>query len=443
MLEYLVEKLNLQKDDRIAVGVSGGADSMVLLWSLLDLQKKVGFYLKVINVNHNLRGAESDRDSQFVASFCEKKKVPYEIVSVEVKKTKSQEKLTLEESARKLRYQAFAKIMKKDKLQKLVLAHHKNDQVETILMNILRGAGILGASGIRQDGVILRPLLNLKKAEILKIASEHNIKFVEDSTNFQNDATRNYLRNVIVPELEKIYPNAVDSIFAFGEKCKDMQAFVESQLNPDFIEEFNGGVLVKSAVFYTNKILIREYLKRAFEKLNVFADIETKHYDLAVALFNADVNSMLNFPHNLVLKKTYGGIKISLAKEKIQNTEEFEFVIGKLEFRGIGIIETQIVEPSDVVYGEGSLYVCMSKVSTNAVWRTRRLGDVFAKLGSGSKKLNDYFTDKKVDVDVRDMIPLLAVQNQVLVVAGLDVSENVKIDGNTDQIVKITFHSKQ
>ena len=117
-------------------------------------------------------------------------------------------------------------------------------------------------------------------------------------------------------------------------------------------------------------------------------------------------------------------------------------MIGKVEFKGIGTIVTEIVEPSDVVYGEGSLYICLSKLSTNAVWRTRRLGDVFAKLGSGSKKLNDYFTDKKVDVDVRDMIPLLVVQNQVLVVAGLDVSENVKIDGNTDQIVKITFHSK-
>ena len=91
---------------------------------------------------------------------------------------------------------------------------------------------------------------------------------------------------------------------------------------------------------------------------------------------------------------------------------------------------------------EGSLFVDGSKISTNAVWRTRRLGDVFAKLGSGSKKLNDYFTDKKIDTDFRDGIPLLAIQNQVCVVAGLDVSENVKIDGNTDQIVKITFFKK-
>lgn len=147
MLEFLVENVNLKENDRIAVGVSGGADSMVLLWSLLDLQKKVKFFMKVVNVNHNLRGEESDRDSKFVATFCEKKKIPYEVISVQVKKTKAQEKLTLEESARKLRYDAFLKVMKKDKLNKLFLAHHKNDQAETILMNILRGSGVQGAGG--------------------------------------------------------------------------------------------------------------------------------------------------------------------------------------------------------------------------------------------------------------------------------------------------------
>ncbi len=442
MLEFLVENVNLKENDRIAVGVSGGADSMVLLWSLLDLQKKVKFFMKVVNVNHNLRGEESDRDSKFVAAFCEKKKIPYEVISVQVKKTKAQEKLTLEESARKLRYDAFLKVMKKDKLNKLFLAHHKNDQAETILMNILRGSGVQGAGGIRQDGVIFRPLLNLKKSEILKIANEHGIKFVEDSTNAENDATRNYIRNVVLPDLEKVYPNAVDALYAFGEKCKNVQNFIESQLNFDFIEENNNHILVKSAVFHTNKILIKEYLNVAFKKAGVFADIEAKHYELATSLFEADVNTMLDFPHGLILKKTYGGIKIFKDKEDIVCFDEYEFIIGKVEMKGIGVIETKIVEPSEVVYGDGSIYFDQGKLSTNAIWRTRRLGDVFAKLGSGSKKLNDYFTDKKVDSDIRDLIPLLVIQNQVCVVAGLDVSEKVKIDGNTDQIVKVTFRSK-
>lgn len=443
MLEYLVNKSNLSENDKIAVGVSGGADSMVLLWALLDLQKQVKFYLKVVNVNHNIRGEESDRDSEFVKKFCESKKIPYEIVSVEAKKLKTQEKLTLEESARKLRYDAFLKVMKKDKLNKLFLAHHKNDQAETILMNILRGAGVLGAGGIREDGVIFRPLLNLKKSEILKIAKEHGVKFVEDSTNSENDCTRNYLRNVIIPQIEKAYPAAVDAIFAFGEKCKEVQNYVENQINFDLIEEIDDCVLLKSSVFHMNKILTREYLKLAFKKLGVFADIESKHYELAIELSNSDVNSMLNFPHGLVLKKTYSGIKVFKDKAKKQVLQEFEFVIGKLNIDGIGIIETQIVSPSDVIYGEGSLYIDQTKLSTNAIWRTRRLGDVFSKLGTGSKKLNDYFTDKKIDVDVRDLIPVLAIQNQVCVVAGLDVSEKVKIDGNTDQIVKITFYRNQ
>ena len=442
MLEFLLKGVKIDKNDRIAVGVSGGADSMLLLWSLYDLQKKGKFFMKVVNVNHNIRGEESDRDSLFVKDFCEKKNIPYEIVSVQAKKTKAEQKITLEESARKLRYAAFAKVMKKDKLNKLFLAHHKNDQAETILMNIFRGAGILGASGIKQDGVIFRPLLNFKKSEILSLAKEYGIKYVEDSTNAENDATRNYLRNVVIPEIEKVYPSAIDAIFAFGEKCKDMQKFIEGQLNPDFIEEFNGFVLVKSAVFHTHKILVREYLKTAFAKMGVYADIEARHYELATKLFDADVNTMLNFPHELILKKTYAGIKIFKEQENVQDFGEYEFIVGKTEIKNIGVIETSIVSPDDVVYGDGSLYVDQSKISTNAIWRTRRLGDVFAKLGSGSKKLNDYFTDKKIDVDVRDMIPLLVVQNQVCVVAGLDVSEKVKIDGNTDQIVKIVFYSK-
>lgn len=442
MLEFLVEKANINSDDRIAVGVSGGADSMVLLWALLDLQKKVKFYLKVVNINHNIRGEESDRDSAFVRDFCEKKKIDYEVIDVEAKKLKAEKKLTLEESARKLRYQAFFKVMKQDNLNKLFLAHHKNDQAETILMNIFRGSGVLGASGIKEDGIIFRPLLNLKKSEILKIAKEHSIKFVEDSTNYDNDATRNYLRNIVIPEIEKIYPSAVDAVFAFGERCKEMQSFVESKVDLELIEKGEDFVVVKDSVFENDKILVKEYLKKAFEMVGVFADIESKHYEIAISLSGADVNSMLNFPNGLVLRKTYSGIKIFKEKKQSKIKNEFEFVVGKLNFSQNAIIDTAFVESDDVVYGGGSLYVDYAKIPTNSIWRTRKLGDVFSKLGAGAKKLNDYFTDKKIDVDVRDNIPVLAYENQILVVLGLDVSEKVKVDSDTDQIVKITLSSK-
>lgn len=439
MLEYLIDDKIVNKDDRIAVGVSGGADSMLLLWALLDKQKQVGFYLKVININHHIRGTESDNDSKFVEDFCKVKNVPYEIVDVDAKNLQQTQKLTLEESARKLRYGAFFSIMKKDKLNKLFLAHHKNDQAETILMHILRGSGLLGACGIRSDNVIFRPLLSYQKQEILQLCADHGVKFVTDSTNSQNDATRNYLRNVVFADIEKVYPSAVDAICAFGEKCNEFQTFIENQVNDELIETHDDYILVRDGAFENPSFLVREYLRKAFILLGVYADVETKHYELATKLMGAEVNKTLDFPHNTQLVKTYGGIKLIKGTRKKTNENEWQFVIGKLKLDNIGTIETKIVSPDDVVYGENSLYVDYTKISNNAVWRTRKLGDKFSKFGTGSKKLNDYFTDEKIEADKRDFIPVLASGNQIYVVAGIEVSENVKLDAETDQIVEIKF----
>ena len=439
MLEFLIDDKMVSKEDRIAVGVSGGADSMVLLWALLDKQKETGFYLYVININHHIRGEESNRDSLFVEDFCKKKGIDYIVSDVDAVKFKADEKITLEESARRLRYEVFANEMKKHKLNKLFLAHHKNDQAETILMHIFRGSGISGAVGIRQTEKIFRPLLSYSKAEILKIASDYGVKYVTDSTNEQNDASRNFLRNVVLPEVEKVYPAVVDAICEFGERCSEIEEFIKSFVNPNLIIETADYLLVKDSVFDEKPFIIREYVKLIFEKLGVCSDIEAKHYKLVAELVKAEVNKKLDFPHNLEVKRTYDGIKFYKKSKanKIQNT--YNFVIGKLEFEGYGNICSAIVEPDDVVYGEGSLFVDQGKIRTDAVWRTRRDGDMFAKFGTGSKKLNDYFTDKKIDVDLRDKLPLLCSGNSVLVVAGFDISENVKIDGSTDQIVKLDF----
>ncbi len=439
MLEFLIEDNMISKEDRIAVGVSGGADSMVLLWALLDKQKEVGFYLYVINVNHHIRGEESDKDSAFVEEFCKKKKIEYSICDVDAKKLKKDEKVTLEESARKLRYEVFASEMKKHNLNKLFLAHHKNDQAETILMHIFRGSGISGAAGIKQTEKIIRPLISYTKAEILKIANEYGVKFVTDSTNEQNDASRNYLRNIVFPEIERVYPNATNAICEFGERCKEIDEFIKSFVNPSLIVETSDYLLAKDAIFEERPFIVREYVKLIFEKLGVYSDIEAKHYKLVLDLIKTEVNKKLDFPHNLEVKRTYDGLKF-YKKSKAKVIEQtYNFVIGNIDFEGFGKINSSMVGFNDVVYGEGSFYVDLNKIRTDAVWRTRRDGDIFAKFGTGSKKLNDYFTDKKIDVDMRDKLPLLCLGNTVLVVAGYDISENVKIDSSTDQIVKLDF----
>ena len=440
MLEYLIKDEIVDASDRLAVGVSGGADSMVLLWALIDKQKQTGFYFEVININHHIRGTESDADSMFVEEFCKKRKIPYKIVDVDVLKLKKDEKMSVEEAARLARFDAFRKVMKQEKLNKLFLAHHKNDQAETILMNILRGSGIGGGAGIKNTNEIVRPLLNYKKEEILKIAKEHGIDFVEDSTNKDNVHSRNFLRNVILPQIEQVYPSAVDAICAFGERCAEMNEFIVSLVSDEFIESTDGAVLVKEPVSGFNKMLVREYFKKAFETLGVFADIESKHYLLCYELFSAEVNKEVSLPHDVVARRTYGGIKITKRKDLEFNLNEYEFIKnGTIQFGTDYVIKTEVVKGHSVEYEDGVLFVDLTKVSTNAVWRTRRLGDKFAKFGTGSKKLNDYFTNQKVEVEVRDTIPLLVTGEQVLVVLGDDISENVKIDASTDEIVKITF----
>ena len=439
MFENLVDDRFVLKDDRIAVGVSGGADSMLLLWALLDKQKQIGFDLHVIHVNHHLRGAESDRDSKFVADFCKKKKIKCSICDVDVKKMKTEEKKTIEETARVARYDEFKKVMKKENLNKLFLAHHKNDQAETILMHIFRGSGIDGACGIKENDKIFRPLLNLTKAQILEIAKDYGIRFVEDSTNFETDCARNYLRNKIIPEIEKVYPSAVDALYQFGKICSQAQKMIEMKVNQNLIFVSKEGVTIKASAFDAEPLVVREYIKQAFNHLQVFSDIEQKHYELICDLNKKDVNKEISLPHNVVARKTYEGIKLEKAKKRTIQNAEFEFALGELDFFGEGTIFAKIVSSDEVVYEQGVIYADYNKISSGAVWRTRRSNDKFAKLGTGTKKLNDYFTDKKIDISKRDQIPVLAKGNTIYVVAGYDVGENVKIDGTTDQIVKIEF----
>jgi tRNA(Ile)-lysidine synthase len=273
----------------------------------------------------------------------------------------------------------------------------------------------------------------------LKIANDYGVKFVIDSTNEQNDASRNYLRNIVIPEIEKIYPNVISSVCEFGERCGEIYEFIKSFVNPNLIIETPDYLLVKDSVFEEKPFIVREYVKLIFEKLGVCSDIEAKHYKLISELVKAEVNKKLDFPHGLEVKRTYEGLKF-YKKSKVKRLEDtYNFVVGEIDFEGYGNIYSSYVKPEDVVYGDGALFVDQGKIRTDAVWRTRRDGDVFAKFGTGSKKLNDYFTDKKVDIDLRDKLPLLCSGNNVLVVAGLDISENVKIDSSTDQIVKLDF----
>ncbi len=438
MLGELIDDGLICEDDRVAVGVSGGADSMILLCALAEKQKRIPFFLEAVHVNHNLRGKESLDDADFVAKFCKKHKIECVVLSVDVKAKKDDEKLTLEESARNARFEAIFLEMKKNKLNKLFLAHHKNDQAETILMHLFRGSGLSGAVGLRENGVIFRPLLNLKKEEILRLAEDNNIPFVTDSSNSDNRFSRNFVRNVVIPQVQKVYPAVVENLFNFGEICREIEEFVKSQINLKLVDFKSNEVLVYDEALCEPSFIAFEYLKFALEKLGVFSDIEAKHLRLVLNLKNLQVGAEISLPHKIIARKHYFGIKFLRPTKKVKNEAEVPFVLGELKFGSIQI-KTEFVLEDAVEYGGACQFLDYLKIPSNAVWRHRKLGDRFAKLGSGSKKLNDYFTDKKIDSTLRDEILLLASGSDILVVLGYDISDKVKLDSNSDKIIKISI----
>ena len=192
------------ENKRVLVAVSGGVDSMVLLSCLVDLREYVNFYMEVIHINHNLRGTESNEDAKHVLNFCKNINVPCVIKSVDVIKNKNENKQTLEQSARDLRYKEIYNYQESNKFDYIVIAHNSDDNAETVLMHICRGSGLKGASGIKENDKILRPLLEYSKAEIIKYAKENNIKYREDSSNTDIKYVRNYIRHEILPRLEEI-----------------------------------------------------------------------------------------------------------------------------------------------------------------------------------------------------------------------------------------------
>lgn len=210
---------------RVTVGFSGGADSLCLLYVLKSLESLLKCNIDAIHVNHNLRGAEALRDQEFCRDFCTEHGIPFEAVSVDVKGYAGVHGLSTEEAARILRYKALS-----ERASLIAVAHHSEDQAETILLNMLRGTGVKGLSGMayKRDSII-RPLLNVSKEDILSFLRENSLTFVTDSTNLENDYARNRIRNEVMPVLKSINSRAAEHICLMGEKSAEADAYLRSQ----------------------------------------------------------------------------------------------------------------------------------------------------------------------------------------------------------------------
>ena len=217
----------LPKNASVLVGFSGGVDSVVLLTMLKKYRPDLNLF--AAHVNHMLRD-DAISDAQFCENFCEENNVAYVVTNENVKKYCLDNKLGTEEGARILRHQFFKDWMYLKKIDFLCLGHHKNDRAETIILNFLRGSGIHGLSSMREsEKNIIRPLLDLKKSDILEVASRNNLKWVEDHTNHENDYDRNWLRNDIIPQLETRRKGVVDVLSRNAKQFEMVSDYISKE----------------------------------------------------------------------------------------------------------------------------------------------------------------------------------------------------------------------
>ena len=420
----------IKPNQTVAVAVSGGSDSMALLNYMLSSAKKYHFSVVAINVEHGIRGESSKNDSNFVKDYCAKAGVPLFCYEVDSLKKAKDEKLSIEQSARALRYECFYDAITSGKCDLVATAHHQSDNAETILFNLFRGTGLSGVTGIAKnlDGKIIRPFLGVKKSEITEYIRKNAIPFVKDETNDCDDYTRNSIRHNVIPKILEIFPEAESSISRFAKIAELENDFIEQTVTTatKFFDERVEIALPQHPAIISRAVII------ALRHLGVEKDWEKAHIDQAIKLLGQKNGDKVDLKDGVKIIKEYD--KLVLYRENKSETPEIPFSIGEHLFSGQPI-KIEIVNSAKNL--KDGFFADANKIPKTAVIRTKKDGDVFTKFGGGTKKLCDYLTDKKIPQRVRNCLPLLADGKVILAVFGVSVSEKIKVDDNTKTIIKL------
>ena len=432
--EYMKVHRMAEEGEGILAAVSGGADSVCLLWILKELSGLHRFRLAAFHLNHGLRGDEADRDEAHVQELCEKLNVPVLVVREDVVGYAKEHGMSVEEAGRTLRYHHFSQAAEQFSCSKIATAHHQDDDVETVLMNLFRGSGLKGLGGIRpvRDNVI-RPLLCLSRDEIEQYLTERGIAWCEDSTNRELVYARNKIRNVLVPWLrEEVNDRAGSHVLKTSELAAEADEYFAAEAEKILREDMESGDGVKlpTAVLDTQPHIMKTYLIRAMIVCMTGSekDISAAHIEAVCGLTGPSGGKMVDLPYGLKAVRGYDVLEIR--RSTCTDTKNFPDLHLKTRVfpwkKDVEIPQNQYTKWFDYDKIESALCV-----------RSRKSGDYFLYAGEKKKLLKRYFIDEKIPEELRDRIPLLAEGSHVLWVVGYRISEYYKISEDTRTILEV------
>ena len=474
-----IKKYNMiNEGDRVLAGVSGGADSMCLLLVLLKLADRLGAKIFAVHVNHCLRGEDSDEDAEFVRKFCENNGIECIVRNVDVKSLVKTEGLSEEEAARILRYDVFKSAAKDCGCNKIAVAHHADDQAETVLFQMFRGSGLRGISGIlpvRDE--IIRPLLCVGRDEIEDYLQKNNINFRTDATNFSTEYSRNKIRLKLLPYIkENINEGIVAHLNAVAQDAAKADAYfreeaqkifgsnaviensIDNQNNMNIqnnVNNQNKTVRLSLDILKNKEIIVSYVFRMCISTVKAsLKDIGRTHIEKIYQLADSTGNRQISLPYGIIVKKEYDNlifkvtdnekclkqavpfVEISIKKEEIFAAPE-----GIIVEAGDKKIEFCVRENKKVAKYPKTMYTkCFDydKIENVLSLRTRKAGDfLVVNKSGGRKKIKDYFIDEKIPKDNRDEIILLADGSNILWAVGYRISEEYKITEESKYILEV------
>lgn len=465
-IEKFIQKYHmLTCGDRVIAGVSGGADSVCLFLMLLELRKKIGFDLIAVHVHHGLRGEAADQDQQFVEALCEQHRIPLEIFRVNLESIAKKRKQSLEEAGRMVRREAFDSVCKKYGGNKIALAHHQNDNAETLLWNLSRGTGLDGLGGIRPvNGKFIRPLLCMNREEIEEYLAKRKQSYCIDETNAGTDYTRNKLRHLVLPILEEqVNSAAVRHMNETMEQIWELQEYMQEQVEAAYQEcvqehfEKACWIQIQQKSFETfpeliKKMVIRKGMEQVGGKKR---DLSHKHVDVMMELMNKQVGRTLDLPYEMHAKRNYEGIRLEKQRTYLSGEEKkaeiMQECMAELNIPGETILadrnlklRCKILEKpknlsiKDIPQKIYTKWFDYGIIKSSLYIRTRQAGDTIVIDEKGhQKKLKNWFVDEKIPKEVRDSQLLLAENNEILWVLGHRMSQAYQVKQSTKWILQI------
>lgn len=437
--EFIHKENLIPNNTKVIVGLSGGMDSMVLL----DILILLGYRCTAAHCNFHLRGEESDRDENFVKKWCKSIDIPFTSINFDTKQYAVDRKISIEMAARELRYNWFETLRRHHQADFIAVAHHKDDSVETVLLNLIRGTGIKGLTGISpKNGYIVRPLLGISRSEIEKYISERDIPYVTDSTNNEDLYLRNALRLNVLPILEKLNPSVKDTIYRTSKNVTEAEKVYSDSIQKAIKKAFNDNKIDINVLKHTAspRSVLFELLTPYNFTPSTIEDISESINSISGKIFFSERGSYSeNKKYKLIKDRNF--FLFEEVKEKCEEDETYSIEEGIREINSpINLKIKELRAPVEIKYNRHFLYVDAEKIKYPLKLRKWRTGDWFIPFGMrGRKKLSDYFTDRKFSLKDKDDAWILTSSEDIVWIVGERNDDRFRITEDTKKIIIIEY----